>query len=128
MTDDTIEEIKARKKAELVERAQRPDEPDQPVEIEGSEHFEDVLASHDTVLADFYADWCGPCQMMAPAVERLAADDGVVVAKVDVDAHQGLAQAWGVQGMPTLVVFEGGSEVDRAVGARSYDGLCSLVA
>jgi len=128
MSDETIEDIKERKKAELLEQAEEPDAPEEPIEIRGHDHLEEVLSDHGTVLLDFYADWCGPCQMMEPAVERLAADDDVVVAEIDVDAHQGLAQAWGVQGMPTLVVATDGEEANRAVGARSYDGLRQLVA
>ncbi|MFC3478939.1 thioredoxin family protein [Halobacterium litoreum] len=128
MTDETIDEIKARKKRELQQNEAGGDVPSEPVEIESADHLDDVLANHDTVLVDFHAVWCGPCQMMAPAVNKLAADDDVVVAKVDVDERKQLAQAWGVQGMPTLVVAEDGEEVERAVGARSYDGLRGLVA
>jgi len=128
MADETIEEIKERKKREPQQTESGGDAPTEPIEIEGPDHFDDVLATHDTVLVDFHAVWCGPCQMMAPAVNKFAADDGVVVAKVDVDEREQLAQSWGVQGMPTLVVVEDGEEVERAVGARSYDGLRNLVA
>jgi thioredoxin 1 len=131
MADETIEDIRERKKQELLETESSDsgsDTPTNPIEIDGSDHLESVLGSHETVLVDFYADWCGPCQMMAPAVEQLAADDGVTVAKVDVDANESLAAAWGVQGMPTLVVVSDGEETNRVVGARNYDGLRDLVA
>jgi thioredoxin 1 len=131
MTDDTIDDIRERKKRQLLKSESgddAADTPSDPIEIEGSDHLDAVLADHDTVLVDFYADWCGPCRMMAPAVETVAADDGVTVAKVDVDANESLAAAWGVQGMPTLVVVRNGEEATRAVGARSVDGLRSLLA
>jgi thioredoxin 1 len=125
MTDDTIERLAEQR---TTERPENTAPPEAPIEVEDADHLEAVLADYDTVLVDFYAGWCGPCQTMEPAVERLAADDDVVVAQVDVDSHQALAQAWGVQGMPTLVVSKDGAEVGRAVGARGYDGLRDLVA
>lgn len=129
MTEDSIEDVRDRRKDELLdEQSETNDTPDEPIEVEGRDHFQAVLNDHDTVLVDFYATWCGPCTMMAPAVEQLASDDGVTVAKVDVDQQKQLAQAWGVQGMPTIVVTEDGEETERAVGARNLDGLRSLVA
>lgn len=78
----------------------------------------DVLQSGLPVLVDFYADWCTPCRMMAPAVEQLATElDGtVVVGKLDTDVNQELAIRYGVSGIPTLGLFRDGKMIDRMVG------------
>ena len=97
--------------------------PTEPVVLENAADFDDRVAEHDVVLVDFYADWCGPCQMMEPAVEAIAAETDAAVLKVDVDRHQGLAGEYGVQGIPTLLVFADGEVVDRMVGAQTEDAL-----
>ncbi len=84
-----------------------------------SETFErDVLHSPEPTLVDFYADWCGPCRALAPVVEEIAAElDGQVkVAKVNVDENEALSLKYGVQGIPTLILFHKGQEVERIVG------------
>jgi len=75
------------------------------------------------VLVDFYADWCGPCQMMEPTLEGLAEDTDAAVLKVDVDQFQALASQHGVQGIPTLLVYDGGEQAERMVGAQTGDAL-----
>jgi len=86
--------------------------------FDGPTFESDVLQSGLPVLVDFYADWCGPCRAMAPAVEQLATElDGkVVVGKLDVDVNQELAIRYGVMGIPTLGLFRDGKLVDRLVG------------
>ncbi|MBX0305814.1 thioredoxin [Haloarcula salinisoli] len=101
---------------------------DEPVAVSGPEQLDDLLASHDVVLVDFYADWCGPCKMLEPVVERLAAETDAIVAKVDVDANQQLASDYGVRGVPTLVLFADGTQVEEVVGVQPEDQLRSLVA
>ena len=101
--------------------------PDEPVYIDGQADLDATVADHDVVLADFYADWCGPCKMLEPVVESVAAETDAAVAKVDVDANQQLAAAFGVQGVPTLVLFAGGEQVEEVVGVQSEDQLRSLV-
>ena len=71
------------------------------------------------VLVDFYADWCGPCKMMAPFVDELEREyqGRALIAKVDSDRAPGLGQQYGIRGIPTTIVFKGGKEVQRQVGA-----------
>jgi thioredoxin 1 len=99
----------------------------EPLYVDGREQLDDVVAENDVVLTDFYADWCGPCQMLEPIVETLAAETDAAVAKVDVDANQELAAAYGVRGVPTLVLFAGGEQVEEVVGLRGEEELRALV-
>jgi len=86
---------------------------------------EEVLKSDKPVLVDFFAEWCGPCQMLAPIIEELAKDmEGKAkVTKLDVDANQELAQKYNANSIPTLVFFKGGKEVDRVMGVQSKETL-----
>jgi thioredoxin 1 len=129
MTDDeTIEELRERKKSELIEREQGTDTPPEPVHVDGQADFDGAVAEYNVVLADFYADWCGPCKMLEPTVESLAAETEAAVLKVDVDANQALAQQFGVQGVPTLVVFADGEQVEEIVGVQGEDELAATIA
>ncbi len=98
------------------------------------EHFSeqsfDVAAAGDKpVLADFFATWCGPCRMIAPSVEQLAAEyDGrAIVGKVDVDQEPNLAKRFGVMSIPTLIVMKGGGVVEQAVGARGKADIEAMI-
>ena len=117
---EDIENIREQKKEQLRSRA---DIPDEPVHVEGGDHLEELLSDHDVVLADFYADWCGPCEMLEPTVESVAASTPAAVAKVDIDAHQELAGRYQVQGVPTLYLFVDGEPEDRMVGVQDEETL-----
>ncbi|MXR40468.1 thioredoxin [Halobaculum sp. WSA2] len=99
----------------------------EPLYVDGQSQLDDIVAENDVVLTDFYADWCGPCQMLEPIVETLAAETDATVAKVDVDANQQLASAYGVRGVPTLVLFAGGEQVEEIVGLQGEDQLRTLI-
>ena len=86
---------------------------------------EEVLNSEIPVLVDFYADWCGPCKMMAPIVESLAEsfDGKVKVGKLNIDEEMDIAQKYRVMSIPTFIVFKGGQALETSVGAMSKDDL-----
>jgi thioredoxin 1 len=100
--------------------------PAEPIQLTDADAFEAHVAD-GVVLVDFYADWCGPCQMMEPAVESVAEDTDAAVLKIDVDVHQALAGEYGVQGIPTLLVFADGEPVERLVGAQSEQALADAI-
>lgn len=82
-------------------------------------NFDEIKSSDKAVLLDFYADWCGPCRMVAPIVEEIAAEnDDIVVAKVNVDDQPELASEFGVFSIPTLVVLKDGKVAAKSAGAK----------
>ena len=98
------------------------------VEITDS-NFNDILSKNSVVLIDFWAEWCGPCRMIAPMIEELANDyDGkAVIGKLDVDNNQESSVKFGVRSIPTLLVFKDGEMVDRHVGAVPKETLASSI-
>ena len=101
--------------------------PSEPITIESQNELSELVAEYDVVLADFYADWCGPCQMMEPTIEKVADTTDAAIVKVDVDQFQQLAAQYGVQGVPTLVLFAGGEAEKRMVGVQSEPELVDLI-
>lgn len=82
-------------------------------------NFEEIVKNNETVLMDFWATWCGPCQMQGPIIDALAEKrQDVVFGKVNVDEEIALAQQFGVMSIPTLIVFKNGEIVQKAVGLQ----------
>lgn len=88
-------------------------------------NYEEVLASGKPVVIDFWAEWCGPCRMMAPIVDELATEygDKVAIGKCDVEANEDITAQYGVRNIPTIVFLKNGELVDKQVGACSKDAL-----
>lgn len=84
--------------------------------------FDAALADSPVVVVDFWATWCGPCRMIAPAIEKLAEEyaQRIVVGKVDVDQVSELAEEYGIMSIPAVIFFKDGVEYTRLIGARPY--------
>lgn len=93
-----------------------------------AESFEDTITGNDIVLVDFWAEWCGPCKRFGPVYEKTSEEyDGVVFAKLDTDANQGLAGSLGIEGIPTLMAFREGVLVFNQAGALPGPALKEVV-
>lgn len=102
---------------------------DKVKDISDNSFEREVLQSEKLVLVDFWAEWCGPCRMLAPTVETIAEEysDSVTVVKLNVDDNPSSAAAYGVRGIPTLLLFNEGKEVDRMIGAAGKEAISLMI-
>ncbi len=95
--------------------------------IDSSEFTELVLKSNRKVLVDFFADWCGPCQRMAPIMDELSKEADFDVYKVNVDDSEDLAEEYNIMSIPAMFVFENGKVIKKTVGAMSKEDIIKFV-
>lgn len=88
----------------------------------------EVMESEKVVLLDFWATWCGPCQMIAPILNEVAEEcPDITVGKIDVDEEQELAMSFGITSIPTLIVIKNGKAVDKAIGMRAKNQIMEMI-
>ncbi|MBQ7809866.1 MAG: thioredoxin [Clostridia bacterium] len=88
----------------------------------------EVMESEKVVLLDFWATWCGPCQMIAPILNEVAEEcPDITVGKIDVDEEQELAMSFGITSIPTLIVMKNGKAVEKAVGMRAKNQIIEMI-
>ena len=98
------------------------------LEVTGASFEKEVLQSDRPVLADFYADWCGPCRMLRPTLEAIAEDRrDIKVVSVNIDEEDELADWFEISSIPCLVLFKDGEEVDRSIGLRPREAIEELL-
>jgi len=102
---------------------------DHVTEVSDGSFEKDVLQSDRPVLVDFWAEWCAPCRMLAPTVEAVAEiyAASARVVKINVDDNPSVSQRYGIKGIPTLILFRGGKEEERVVGATSKEAISKLI-
>jgi thioredoxin 1 len=112
MEDDELSKIRRKKIEELMKRMIKPIKVD-------DDNFDEVIGEYENVVVDFWAEWCGPCRMLAPIIDELAKEYAgkVVFAKLNVDEARGIAIDYGISAIPTLIFFKRGKPVDAMVGA-----------
>ena len=98
-------------------------------DVSDSSFEADVLRSDQPVLVDFWAAWCAPCRMLAPTVDAVAEkyEGQARVVKLNVDDNPSVSQRYGIKGIPTLILFKGGREEERIVGATSKDAIARMI-
>lgn len=99
------------------------------LEVTDADFEEKILKADEPALVDFWAPWCGPCRIQGPTVEKVAEkfDGRAIVAKINVDENPDAASKYGVMSIPTIVIFKGGSELQRFVGVRQEKELAEAL-
>ena len=93
--------------------------------INKEEFTKEVLKSKDTVLVDFYADWCGPCKMLGPIMDEISKNNKVF--KINVDDEEELAEEYGIMSIPCVIAFKDGKEINRSIGLKSKEEIEELL-
>lgn len=99
----------------------------EPINVRSADQFERLISEADVALVDYHAEWCGPCKMLEPTVEELAAGTDATVLRVDIDELQTLAQSHGIQSVPTLQFYAGGEPAKRVIGVQEKGDLLAVI-
>ena len=116
--DTELEKIRAKKKSDLVKKSSMGEKISTPITVTDADFIE-ILQKHKLIVIDCWAEWCGPCRMVAPIIDELAKDYAgeIVFGKLNVDENPETATRYNIMGIPTLLIIKNGAEVDRMVGA-----------
>lgn len=97
--------------------------------IVNEEEFNEVLKENKVVLVDFFATWCGPCRMLSPILEEIKEENNgkFEIVKVDVDESEKLARKFGIMSVPTMIIFQDGTEAEKIVGLRDKDSIIETI-
>ena len=125
--DSDLDELREKRMEQLKAEATAPDTPEEPISLGSGDDFDAAVSQHAVTVVDFYADWCGPCKMLTPVLQTIAAETDAAVLKVDIDAHQQLAQRMGVRSVPTLHLYANGEQVEQLVGVQDEETLRKLI-
>ena len=121
--DPEIEKIKQRKLEEMLRLQSQPRIPLGTIDLDGT-NFNQIVSDENPTLVDFWAEWCGPCKMMHPVFDSLSKQyPNVRFARVNVDLNQNIAMRFGVQSIPTFIMFKSGQIVDKMMGAVGAPGI-----
>jgi len=127
--DRELERLKLRKLRELMSAGYAAGEKlDKPLHVDENE-FDEVVRRYPLVVVDFWAEWCGPCRMIAPIIDELAREYAgrVVFVKVDVDRNRRLAMKYGIMSIPTLMIFKDGKPVDMIIGFQPKPAIEEII-
>lgn len=92
------------------------------------ENLNELISSEKTTLIDFYAEWCSPCKVLGPILDRIAEENPEIqIIKVDVDENSDISSEYGVRNIPTVLIFKGGVQVDKFVGMKSKEDILKLI-
>ena len=88
-------------------------------------NFKELI--NNKVIVDLYADWCGPCKMLSPVLEKISEEENIDIVKINVDNEQELAREYGIMSIPTLIVFENGKEINKNIGLCSKQDIKEMI-
>ncbi|MGB9246975.1 MAG: thioredoxin, partial [Methanoregula sp.] len=124
MDDNELKEIREKRMAELKEKMEHPGTTGSVIQVDQL-HISDILQKHPALVIDFWAEWCGPCRRVGPAIEELAQEFAgkVTFAKCNTDENQQLAMQLNISAIPNIVFFSHGKMVDRVIGAYPKEAI-----